>query len=69
MSRLRDASLWKKERGYDLEFRQHERPALNSRHALCDVVNIRSGVRREPRGDQADRSDNKAGALLNDRNT
>src|SRR6516162_5532948 len=54
MSRIRDASLWKKERGYDLEFRQHERPAVrNSRHALCDVVDIRSGVRREPRGDQA----------------
>jgi hypothetical protein len=25
-----------------------------SRHALCVVVDIRSGVRREPRGDQAD---------------
>ena len=60
MSRIRDASLWKKERGYDLEFRQHERPALrNSRHALCDVVDIRSGVRREPRGDPP---------LLHDRN-
>ena len=69
MSRIRDASLWKKERGYDLEFRQHERPALrNSRHALCDVVYIHSGVRREPREDQAGCSDNKAGALLNDRN-
>ena len=52
-----------------MEFRQHERPALrNSRHALCDVVDIHSGVRREPREDQAGCSDNKAGALLNDRN-
>jgi hypothetical protein len=46
--------LWNKETGYDLEFRQHERPALrNSRHALCDVVDIHSGVRREPREDEA----------------
>jgi len=50
----RDASLWKKERVYESEFRQHERSALhNSRRALCDVVDIRSSVRREPRGDQA----------------
>ena len=50
----RDVFLWKKESCYDLEFRPHRRPALrNSRHAACDVVDIRSGLRREPRGDQA----------------
>ena len=46
----RDAFLWKKESCYDLEFRPHERSALrNSRHAACDVVDLRSRVRREPR--------------------
>jgi glutathione S-transferase-like protein len=36
---------------YDLDFRQHERPALrNPRHPACDVVDLRSGVR--PRADQ-----------------
>jgi hypothetical protein len=44
----------RRRKGYDSEFRRHKRPALrNSRHALCDVVDIRSGVRREPCGDLA----------------
>ena len=61
MSRItRSIPLEEGERGYDLEFRQHGRPALrNYRHALCNVVDIHSGVRREPRGDRPlhDRND------------
>jgi len=45
----RDASFAEGE-CYDLEFRPHERSALrNSRHAAGDGVDLRSGVRREPR--------------------
>src|SRR5262249_11908031 len=44
---------WNKERRYDLDYRPHGRPALRHfRHAACDVVDVHSGVRREPRADQ-----------------
>src|SRR6516165_7597249 len=53
---LRDTSAWKKETRYDLDFGRRGRPVLhNSRYAACDVVDIRSGVRRalrEPHADQ-----------------
>jgi len=52
---------------YDLEFRPRERPALrHSRHALCDVVDLRSGVsaRAARRSGQAP-SDNQAATVLN----
>jgi len=53
---MSDTFAWKKGIRHDLDFGPHRHPALHDRrHAVCALVDLRSGVRRavrEQRGEQ-----------------